>query len=138
MLRLYCHRRADAHSTEQLPNVFILQSRTTPGPITPGAVAVDVDVATQASVLRRASLCLQRAQDRVILCFRDQSITQTALGMCRIWVTNTKRKIKRALVIFSEDIEVAFRCAPIALPHLVAHRARAQTDAIRSHQLICR
>src|SRR5713226_5673127 len=97
---------------------------------------MDVDVASQTSILRRAFLCPQRAHDRFVLCFGYQSISQTALGVRSVWITEAKRKIEGALVILREDVEVTFRSPSISLPHFVADRTQTQADAISPHQFV--
>src|SRR5438876_1578974 len=98
---------------------------------------MDVDVAAQTSILRRALLCPQRPHDRFVLRFGYQAISQTAFGVRGIRVTDTERKIEGTLVILSEDVEVTFRSAPISLPHFVADGVQAEADLICAYQLVC-
>src|SRR5712672_2883482 len=99
---------------------------------------MDIDVATQRSILWRTFLCFQGEHDLIVLALRYQAITQTTRGMRGVWVTDAERKIVSALVIFGEDVEGAFRGAPISLSHFVANRARPQSDAISPQQLVVR
>src|SRR5260221_9133584 len=50
-------------------------------------------------------------------------------------ITQAERKIESAFVILSEDVELAFRRAPIAGAHLVTRRAETQSDPVSAHQL---
>src|SRR6266849_2489833 len=131
---LDCYRRSDAHRVEQLADVFILQRHTAPCPIALRAVAVNVNVAAQMCVLRRSLFCPQRARDRVVLRARDQAIAQTSFSMRGVRIAQPERKIKRTLRILSEDVELAFRRAPIACAHFVPQWAQSQSDAISAHQ----
>ena len=127
---------ADTYGVKQLSDVFILQSHTAPGPIAPGAVTVNVDVAAQTRVLRRSSYCFQGFHDRFVLRSIDQAIAQTALSVRSVGIAETERKIESALVILREDVKVALRRAAVAGSHLVAHRAETQTDVIGADQLV--
>src|SRR5438132_12942595 len=97
---------------------------------------MNVNVAAQVGVLRRRFFRSQRARDRVILSVRDQAITQTTLGMRGVRIAQAERKIKCALVILCEDVELAFRRAPITSADFVADGTQAKTNAISAHQLV--
>src|SRR4029079_17476251 len=67
-------RRAHRNSLKQFAHVAILQRDTTPGPVAPGAVTMNVNIAAEARVLRRSLLSFQRVLDFVVLRFRDQTL----------------------------------------------------------------
>src|SRR6185503_6274670 len=82
--------RPDGHHLEQLPNVTILQGDAAPGPVAAGAIAVNVDIAAEFSVLRWRFICLQRLHDRVVLRPGDQAVSQSSLGMYCIRITDAE------------------------------------------------
>ena len=96
-VRLDSNRHANLDDSEQLADVFVLQRDTTPRPIAPRAIAVNVDIAAQRRVLKRPPLCLERAEDIVVLRFGDQALAQPAFGVRRIGIAQTERQIESAL-----------------------------------------
>ena len=114
------YRRAHRNCIEKFANVAILQRHAAPRPITACAVAVNVDVAAELRVLWRSFMGIQSLDDRVVLRPGDQTVSQSSPGMGGVGITDTQGKIEGAPVVPGEDIEVALRRAPVALPNLVA------------------
>src|ERR1044072_2471010 len=114
-LRSYCNRRSHCHRVEEFLHLDILQRDAAPCPITAGAVSVYVDVAAEPGVLRRCGSALDCPNDCVMLRLANQVIAQAPLGVLHVWITHTQRQVERALVVFREDVKLAFGRGAIAL-----------------------
>lgn len=135
-LRLNCDGSADHHGIEEFTHIAVLERDATPCPIAAGAAPMDVDVATQASVLGRRLFGLQSAHDRIVLRSVNQSVAQAAFSVRSIWIRYAEGKIKRTLVVFGKEVEIAFRRPPISLPDFVADRTQAEANAIDPDQFV--
>ncbi len=70
---------------------------------------MNVNVATQGSILRRSRFVSDRSNNPVTLRASDQTIAQAALGVLYIWITYAQRQVKSTSWVLGEDVELAFR-----------------------------
>src|SRR6185436_15642097 len=85
-------------------------------------------------VLRRPGLLAIRLDDRVVLRPIDQPVSQSALCVFNIRITDAEREIVTAPVVLHEDVELTFGSRAVALTHFVGDGTKPEADAVRANQ----
>ena len=89
-----------------------------------------IDIAAEGSVLWRSGLSFVGPHDCVMLRARNHLFAQPAFCVFNIWIADPERQVESALVVFSENVEVALGGGVVASPDLVRNGIEAQTNLV--------